>query len=123
MTPPQSHCGHCRTGSRLQVDASVPAGSNCGPGYRSPLDAVRHGPREKVLYIPCIQPSPQETQRSDYLATVDVDPSSATYSKVRCVLFLSPFTEIVELTANTKHCPEPLDSVQRVESPKWLSFC
>lgn len=70
------------TESRLGLVARHSSGSECGPGYRSPLDAMRHGPREKMLYITCIQPVPQETQRSDYLATVDVDPSSPTYSKV-----------------------------------------
>ncbi|KAJ4432008.1 hypothetical protein ANN_20622, partial [Periplaneta americana] len=57
-------------------------GSECGPGYRTPLEAMKNGPREKLIYVPCIQPSPQETHRPDYLATVDVDPSSANYSKV-----------------------------------------
>jgi len=60
-------------------------GSKGGPGYKSPLDAMRNGPREKLLYIPCIQPLAQETHRSDYLATVDVDPESPTYSKVSTV--------------------------------------
>jgi selenium-binding protein 1 len=46
---------------------------------------MRNGPREKLLYIPCIQPLAQETHRSDYLATVDVDPDSPTYSKVSIV--------------------------------------
>jgi hypothetical protein len=72
--------------------ATVRAGSQCGPGYKSPLDAMRHGPREEILYIPCIQPMPQETQRSDYLATVDVGPSSPTYSKVRCPKCPAPGT-------------------------------
>jgi hypothetical protein len=61
------------------------AGSKGGPGYKSPLDAMRSGPREKLLYIPCIQPLAQETHRPDYLATVDVDPESPTYSKVSIV--------------------------------------
>ena len=61
------------------------AGSKDGPGYKSPLDAMRNGPREKLLYIACVQPLPQETHRPDYLATVDVDPESPTYSKVSIV--------------------------------------
>ena len=61
------------------------AGSKGGPGYKSPLDAMRNGPREKLVYIPCIQPLAQETHRQDYLATVDVDPGSPTYSKVSIV--------------------------------------
>ena len=61
------------------------AGSKGGPGYKSPLDAMRNGPREKLLYIPCIQPLARETHRPDYLATVDVDPDSPAYSKVSTV--------------------------------------
>ena len=43
---------------------------------------MHNGPREQLVYIPCIQPAPQETHRPDYLATVDVNPESPTYSKV-----------------------------------------
>jgi len=55
-------------------------GSCCthGPGYASPLAAMK-GPRETILYIPCIQ---SEKGKHDYVAVVDVDPSSATYSQV-----------------------------------------
>ena len=28
-------------------------GSKCGPGYATPLEAMK-GPKEKILYIPCI---------------------------------------------------------------------
>ncbi|XP_018332184.1 methanethiol oxidase [Agrilus planipennis] len=51
-----------------------------GPGYRSPLDAMK-GPREELLYVICIQTNPNPT-KSDLLATVDVNPSSPTYSKI-----------------------------------------
>lgn len=51
-----------------------------GPGYATPLDAYKSGAREKLIYVPCIYPD-QKTQ-PDYLATIDVDPESATYSKV-----------------------------------------
>ncbi|CAK1586309.1 unnamed protein product [Parnassius mnemosyne] len=50
-----------------------------GPGYASPLDAFRNGPREKLLYVVCVQPN---LSKQDYLATVDVDPDSPTYSQV-----------------------------------------
>ncbi|CAK1586312.1 unnamed protein product [Parnassius mnemosyne] len=50
-----------------------------GPGYKSPLDAFRNGPREKLLYVVCVQPNPN---KQDYLATVDVDPESSTYCQV-----------------------------------------
>ncbi|PWA21782.1 hypothetical protein CCH79_00020889, partial [Gambusia affinis] len=73
--------------------------SGCGPGYRSPLDAMRGewrsglgqnqsevlvlpaGPRERIVYLPCIYRS-TAVQKPDYLATVDVDPESPTYCQV-----------------------------------------
>ncbi|KAF8069628.1 selenbp1 [Scenedesmus sp. PABB004] len=51
-----------------------------GPGYATPLDAMRKGPREALIYVPCI--IPDQASRPDYLAVVDVDPGSATYSTV-----------------------------------------
>lgn len=42
-------------------------------------DAFQHGAREKLIYVPCIVPN---ADRPDYLATVDVDPQSASYGKV-----------------------------------------
>merc|ERR1712184_210392 len=51
----------------------------CGPGYATPRDAFNYGRREKIVYLPCIVPG---KDRPDYLATVDVDPESATYSQV-----------------------------------------
>ncbi|MEQ2245812.1 Methanethiol oxidase [Ilyodon furcidens] len=54
--------------------------SGCGPGYRSPLDAME-GPREEIVYLPCIYRS-TDTQKPDYLATVDVNPKSSTYCQV-----------------------------------------
>lgn len=51
----------------------------CGPGYATPRDAFLSGVQEKLVYIPCIVP---DKSRPDYLATVDVDPSSPTYSQV-----------------------------------------
>jgi len=53
----------------------------CGPGYATPLDAMK-GPREKLLYLPCIH-SNTGIEKPDYLATVDVDPESPSYSQVR----------------------------------------
>lgn len=45
-------------------------------GYKSPKDAI-NGPKEKVVFLPCIIP-----EKVDYLASVDVDPSSPTYSRM-----------------------------------------
>mmetsp|Transcript_19144 Transcript_19144/g.41321 ORF Transcript_19144/g.41321 Transcript_19144/m.41321 type:complete len:475 (+) Transcript_19144:158-1582(+) len=50
-----------------------------GPGYATPLDAFKNGAREKLLYIPAIVP---DHSRPDYLVTVDVDPSSPSFSQV-----------------------------------------
>lgn len=54
----------------------------CGPGYKSPLDAYKNGKRETILYTVCIQPNPLTNSKPDYLAIVDVDPNSSTYSQV-----------------------------------------
>uniref|UniRef100_A0A3Q0RJ31 Methanethiol oxidase n=1 Tax=Amphilophus citrinellus TaxID=61819 RepID=A0A3Q0RJ31_AMPCI len=54
--------------------------SGCGPGYRSPLDAMK-GPREEIIYLPCIYRN-TDTLKPDYLATVDVNPKSPTYCQV-----------------------------------------
>uniref|UniRef100_A0A0B7BFF0 Methanethiol oxidase n=1 Tax=Arion vulgaris TaxID=1028688 RepID=A0A0B7BFF0_9EUPU len=53
-----------------------------GPGYASPLEAMKNGPRETILYLPCIVPPEEKKTKPDYLATVDVDPKSSNYSKV-----------------------------------------
>ncbi len=46
--------------------------------YAIAQDAMK-GPRETLVYLPAIVP---DQSRPDYLATVDVDPSSNTYSQV-----------------------------------------
>ncbi|XP_052105608.1 methanethiol oxidase-like isoform X1 [Mytilus californianus] len=53
-----------------------------GPGYASPLSAMRSGARETLVYIPCIIPPSRRNVEPDYLVTVDVDPKSPTYCKV-----------------------------------------
>lgn len=62
---------------------------HCGPGYKSPLDAYKNGLRETIVYTICIQPNPQINKKPDYLAVIDVDPNSPTYSQVttRFILF------------------------------------
>ncbi len=53
-----------------------------GPGYRSPLDAFRNAPREELIYMPCICVNTVSKHLPDYVATVDVNPESPTYSQV-----------------------------------------
>jgi methanethiol oxidase len=57
------------------------AGEECckGPGYVSPLDAFKNGPKEAILYVTCPR---RKSDKPDYLATVDVDPASTTYCQV-----------------------------------------
>lgn len=50
-----------------------------GPGFSTPLEARSSGEIEKLIYVPCVI---HDGSRPDYLATVDVDPSSETFSKV-----------------------------------------
>src|SRR5438309_10049684 len=60
---------------------SVHNGHAChGPGYASPLEAMK-APREKVLYTVALYDG-TATEAPGYLATVDVEPSSPTYSQV-----------------------------------------
>jgi len=51
----------------------------CGPGFASPRDAFLAKEQEKIVYLPCIVP---DQSRPDYIVTIDVDPSSPTYSTV-----------------------------------------
>uniref|UniRef100_A0A2K5EU74 Methanethiol oxidase n=1 Tax=Aotus nancymaae TaxID=37293 RepID=A0A2K5EU74_AOTNA len=53
---------------------------NCGPGYSTPLEAMK-GPREEIVYLPCIYRN-TGIEAPDYLATVDVDPKSPQYCQV-----------------------------------------
>ncbi|CAH0547994.1 unnamed protein product [Brassicogethes aeneus] len=52
-----------------------------GPGYATPLDAMKNGPKEEILYVVAVQPN-QGEGKTDLLATVDVDPKSPTYCKI-----------------------------------------
>ncbi|MDI3339312.1 MAG: selenium-binding family protein [Sphaerobacter sp.] len=51
-----------------------------GPGYASPQEAV-HAPPETLLYTLALYTG-SGIQQPDYLATIDVDPTSSTYSQV-----------------------------------------
>ena len=61
-------------------DVTIKDKACCGPGYASPSDAIK-APNEKLLYTIAIYTG-TGIQKPDYLATVDVDPNSPTYSKV-----------------------------------------
>ena len=52
----------------------------CGPGYASPAEAMK-GPREKLLYTVALYIG-TGILKPDYLATIDADPESPTYSQV-----------------------------------------
>lgn len=52
----------------------------CGPGYASP-EAAMKAEREKLLYAIALYTG-TGIEAPDYLATVDVDPNSPTYSQV-----------------------------------------
>lgn len=52
----------------------------CGPGYASP-EAAMKAEREKLLYVTALYTG-SGIEAPDYLATVDVDPASPTYSQV-----------------------------------------
>ena len=52
----------------------------CGPGYASPAEAMK-APRETLLYTVALYIG-TGIQKPDYLATIDADPESRTYSQV-----------------------------------------
>jgi selenium-binding protein 1 len=52
----------------------------CGPGYASPEEAMK-AEREKVLYTAALYVG-TGVEEPDYMATIDVDPESPTYSQV-----------------------------------------
>ncbi len=52
----------------------------CGPGYASPAEAIKAEP-EKLLYTIALYVG-TGIQEPDYIATIDVDPDSPTYSQV-----------------------------------------
>ncbi len=52
----------------------------CGPGYSSPQEAIK-ADREKLVYTIAIYTG-TGIEAPDYLATIDVDPESPTYSQV-----------------------------------------
>jgi len=63
-----------------------------GPGYATPAEAIL-APRETLVYFPCI---PIDTTKANYLATVDVEPSSPQYGHVIARTQI-PHSEVDEL--------------------------
>ena len=59
----------------------MPAHSCCGPGYASPLEAMRNGPREGLLYVTCLYVG-SDPDRPEFVATIDVDRESSTYQQI-----------------------------------------
>ena len=72
------------TALRTSLTSAAPKASAdpacCGPGYASPSEAVK-APPEKLLYLTALYVG-TGVNEPDYLATVDVDPKSPTYSQV-----------------------------------------
>src|SRR4051812_2200722 len=71
----------------LSTSAALAAGSAVSarqpgdtPGFATPQAAMK-GPREKVLFVTCTYAN-TGTDKPDYLAVVDADPASKTYSQV-----------------------------------------
>ena len=52
----------------------------CGPDFANPAEAMK-APREKLLYTMALYVG-TPVDKPDYLATIDVDPESPTYSQV-----------------------------------------
>ncbi|XP_043432231.1 methanethiol oxidase isoform X1 [Prionailurus bengalensis] len=64
----------------LELELPATKCEKCGPGYPTPLEAMK-GPREEIIYLPCIYRN-TGIEAPDYLATVDVDPKSPHYCQV-----------------------------------------
>jgi selenium-binding protein 1 len=69
----QTHQSH-------DYDSTANGTQCCGPGYASPQEAMQAGP-EPILYTVALYVG-TGVQQPDYLATIDVDPNSPTYSRV-----------------------------------------
>nr|CAD7603069.1 unnamed protein product [Timema genevievae] len=95
----------------------------CGPGYVSPLEAMKKGPREKLLYVVCVQPEPEITKRPDYLATVDVDPQSETYCQTWQALRLLDFLKcLVLVTHHNKPRSATICCVPKLRTARCNTF-
>ena len=83
--------------------ATVNKGCGCGPGYETPADAMKNGPREKLLYVPCLYTN-TGVNKPDYLATIDCDPSSPSCGKVYTVLALVLHTDDFQIQHSMVYC-------------------
>jgi selenium-binding protein 1 len=59
---------------------TAPARAADTPGFASPAEAIK-GPRETVLYVTCTYAN-TGVEKPDYVAVIDADPDSPTYSQV-----------------------------------------
>lgn len=71
---------HATAASLASASLAVPAPAADTPGFASPQEAQK-GPREKVLFVACTYAN-TGIDKPDYLAVVDADPQSKTYSRV-----------------------------------------
>ncbi len=71
--------GSAAVGGLFLTDTATRAEGQ-GPGYASPVEAMK-GPREKLLYVVALYTG-TPIKKPDYLATIDVDPASASHSKI-----------------------------------------
>ena len=89
------------------------------------------GPREKLLYLPCIL-SNTGIQKPDYLTTVDADPDSPNYSQVskHCrslqinirnpTVFYSIFSSSVKVSCFDSGTSRRADNEGRTVPAAWL---
>jgi selenium-binding protein 1 len=61
-------------------ELSATGAACCGPGFATPAEAMT-APAEKLLYTTALYVG-TDVKQPDYLATIDVDPASPTYSQV-----------------------------------------
>ena len=63
-----------------QIQDEKPVSACCHRTYATPADAMKTPP-EKICYVPAIYTG-SDIKKPDYLATIDLDPKSKTYSQV-----------------------------------------
>lgn len=58
------------------------ASTDSPTGYNSPLEAFNSGQKEKLAYVTCISAKWKTNNKPDFVATIDLNPASPTYSKI-----------------------------------------